>query len=108
MTLHEYQTKALSTAIYPLDNQRTYLSLALCEEAGEVAGKIKKVMRDCGGTFAAKDNLAIAHELGDVLWYLANLANATGYSLEEVARLNIEKIEHRVQNNTLHGSGDER
>lgn len=109
MNLNEYQMEALSTAIFPKDNEISYLALALCGEAGEVADKVKKVIRDFNSDFSddeIKSN--IAFELGDCLWYLANAAHAIGYSLDDIAKLNISKIKLRQQRGTLQGSGDNR
>lgn len=108
MEMNTYQKEAKATAIYPNDGNITYLALALCGEAGEVADKIKKVLRDKQGRFYAPDIAAIALELGDVLWYAANLANAIGYTLSDIAEINLQKINSRAQRGTLHGSGDNR
>lgn len=109
MTLNEYQTKALSTAIFPRDNEIPYLALALCGESGEVADKVKKVIRDKSENFAdEKTRNEIAMEIGDCLWYIANLANSLGLTLNEIANMNIDKINRRKQNGTLQGSGDNR
>lgn len=108
MTLNEYQQAAIKTAIYPNDNNITYLALALCGEAGEVADKVKKVLRDKNGQFYQPDIHAIAMELGDVLWYAAALAHVIGFKFHDVGRLNIEKINTRMERGTLHGSGDTR
>ena len=108
MELNEYQKAALSTAIYPNDGTISCLALALCGEAGEVADKVKKVLRDKKGQFFMTDLTAIALELGDVLWYVANLAKVLGYDLSDIATLNIEKIKGRVERGTLHGTGDNR
>jgi len=108
MELNEYQKAALSTAIYPNDGTISYLALALCGEAGEVADKVKKVLRDKQGQFYTPDITAIAMELGDVLWYAANLAKVLGYNLSDIATLNIEKINGRIERGTLHGIGDNR
>lgn len=108
MELNEYQKLALSTAIYPNDGKISYLALALCGEAGEVADKVKKVIRDKKGQFYMPDITAIAMELGDVLWYVANLAKVLGYDLSDIATLNIEKINDRIERGTLHGIGDNR
>lgn len=107
-SLNDYQDKAMSTAIYPNDKTISYLALALCEEAGEVAGKVKKVLRDKNGQFTDEDKRAIALELGDCLWYIANQANAIGCRLSDIAGMNIIKIDGRVKRGTLHGSGDDR
>lgn len=108
MEMNTYQKEAKATAIYPNDVNITYLALALCGEAGEVADKIKKVLRDKQGQFYVPDIAAIALELGDVLWYAANLANAIGYTLSDIAEINLQKINSRAQRGTLHGSGDNR
>lgn len=108
LSLNAYQQKALETALYPNDHEIPYLALALCGEAGEVADKVKKVLRDKGGTFYQPDIHAIVLEIGDVLWYAANLANVLGFKLSDVAQLNIYKINSRLERGTLHGSGDER
>lgn len=99
--MNEYQQEARKTAFYK--DKIIYPALGLCGEAGEVAEKIKKWMRD--GTI---DDQAVAKELGDVLWYVANLAEDLGYDLEEIARMNIEKLQSRQKRGKLHGSGDNR
>lgn len=108
MSLNEYQRLALETAIFPTDKSISYLTLALCGEAGEVADKVKKVLRDKNGQFYAPDMAAIALGLGDVMWYIANMAKFLGYGLSDIAKLNIEKIQGRIERGTLHGSGDDR
>lgn len=108
MTLNEYQETAMSTAIYPNDGKVNYLALAICGEAGELADKVKKILRDKDGEYKEVDKLALALELGDILWYAANLSSVLGYSLSEIAKLNVNKIAGRVQRGTIHGAGDER
>lgn len=108
LSLNDYQRKALETAIFPTDEKIGYLVIALCGEAGEVADKVKKVFRDKDGIFGEADNKAIALELGDLLWYAANLAHAINYDLSEIAQLNIDKINGRLERGTLHGSGGTR
>lgn len=108
MDLNEYQKKALSTAIYPNDGKISYLALALCGEAGEIADKVKKVLRDKKGQFYISDLSAIALEIGDVLWYAANLAQAIGFDLSDIAEQNLNKIQSRIDRGTLHGDGDYR
>lgn len=108
LSLNDYQQAAISTAIYPHDHEIPYLALALGEECGEVAGKVKKVIRDKNGQFFQTDINALALELGDVLWYAANLANTLGFKLSDIARLNINKINSRLERGTLHGQGDNR
>ena len=111
MDLDQYQEVASKTAVFPTDNSLMYLTLGLCGEAGEVAEKIKKHIRDSGSlqnTYPIHYKEALIRELGDVLWYLANLANELNVKLNKVARLNIEKIQKRMENNTLKGEGDDR
>lgn len=109
MTLNEYQQDALKTAIYPSGYGVVYPVLGLTGEAGEVADKIKKIIRDNGGRFSEEcHRRAIACELGDVMWYIAALAHELGYSLEEIASLNIQKLKDRRSRNKLGGSGDNR
>lgn len=108
MKLNEYQKAAMATAIRPNDNSISYLALAICGEAGELADKVKKVIRDKQGQFYIPDLTAIAMELGDILWYAANLAKVLGYDLSDIAQLNIEKINGRVERGTIHGEGDNR
>jgi NTP pyrophosphatase (non-canonical NTP hydrolase) len=101
ITAHEYQEKCKSTAIYPKKDAIAYLSLGLVSEAGEVAGKVKKNIRD--GT---ESN--VASEIGDVLWYCAMLANELGVNLGKIMEKNLEKLNDRKQRGTLQGSGDTR
>ncbi|MFA5169250.1 MAG: nucleoside triphosphate pyrophosphohydrolase family protein [Candidatus Paceibacterota bacterium] len=109
MTFQEYQTFSRKTAIYPnKDNNFIYPTLGLAGEAGEVAEKIKKVIRDGNGIVSDEKREEITKELGDVLWYVANLSTELKINLEDVASKNIEKLESRYQRNELHGSGDNR
>lgn len=107
--LNEYQQRALETAIYPKEQKIIYPSLGLGGEAGEVLDKVKKVLRDNNSDFSDADRRhAIAEELGDCCWYLAVLAHDLGYTLEEIAELNYEKLQSRKERGKLHGSGDNR
>ncbi len=108
MDIDAYQEKAVSTAIYEHDGEIPFLALGLCGEAGEVADKVKKVLRDKGGEFDAGVRHAIAFELGDCLWYIANLASAIGYPLSEIACMNNSKVEDRMERDVIHGCGDNR
>ena len=99
----DYQKKAVSFAIYPATHKVLYPTLGLCGETGEVAEKVKKQVRD--GVFNRHE---VAKELGDVLWYLANLSNDIGYNLDEIADINIEKLTSRQDRNKIKGSGDNR
>lgn len=108
MTLNEYQNRALATAIYPKQYKIIFPTLGLNGEAGEVAEKVKKVIRDNRSMFDDVRKKEIAKELGDVLWYIANLSNDIGYSLEEIAELNYEKVSSRKLREIIHGNGDNR
>lgn len=112
ITLNEYQEMALETAIYPEEFKVVYPTLGITGEAGEVSDKIKKLIRDKGykgGWIESdKDREDIALELGDVLWYVATLANDIGFTLEQVAMLNYFKLQKRKEQNKLGGSGDHR
>ncbi len=108
MTLNEYQQHALETAIYPEESRIVYPTLGLTGEAGEVADKVKKVIRDAGNNFTDEKKREIMKEIGDVLWYCATLSHDLGYDLEEVARTNVEKLHSRMERNHIHGSGDNR
>lgn len=108
MTLNEYQEKALETAVYPQNYKVIYPSLGLTGEAGEVADKVKKVIRDDKDIHDEGIRHAIAEEIGDVLWYVATLANDLGYTLEEIGRMNNEKLQSRKERDKIHGSGDNR
>ncbi len=108
MTLNEYQEGARRTAIYPSNQNIIYPTLGLTGEAGEVADKVKKVIRDNDQEFTTERKRDIALELGDVLWYAASLAHDLGYSLEEIAQMNLDKLASRMNRGKIHGSGDER
>ena len=109
MTFEEYQKLSRKTAIYPnKDNNFTYPTLGLAGEVGEVADKIKKVFRDGDGTVSEEKKQELTKELGDVLWYLAQLSTELGLSLDDIAFKNIVKLYSRMERNTLHGSGDNR
>lgn len=109
MTFAEYQVESKTTALYPdLGKNFVYPTLGLVGEAGEVAEKIKKVLRDKNGMIDETTKTELQKELGDVLWYLAQLSSELGLSLDDVATLNIEKLRSRQQRNQLHGNGDNR
>jgi NTP pyrophosphatase (non-canonical NTP hydrolase) len=106
--LSEYQRLSRSTAKYPRAEALTYPALGLAGEAGEFADHAKKVIRDDGGEVTPARREAMAKELGDVLWYVAQLASELELDLDEVARGNLEKLRSRQQRGVLSGSGDER
>ena len=111
MTFNNYQTNASRTAFYPrvFKNQGLYYTgLGLAGEAGEVANKIKKVMRDNSGNLTDEVKSVIADELGDVLWYCAGIADELGISLDDVAKKNIKKLADRLKRDKIKGSGDKR
>lgn len=109
MDFKEYQNKARETAIYPyVGNNIEYPTLGLCGEAGEIANKVKKIKRDYEGYMTKEIREALIHELGDVLWYLAMVANEAGLSLDYIAMLNVKMLKDRQDKDKLHGSGDDR
>ncbi len=109
MDFNDYQKKSKKTALYPdQGNNYIYPTLGLAGESGEVAEKIKKVIRDKAGKIDDADRIAITKELGDVLWYISQLSTELGISLDNVAEENIKKLESRLKKGTLSGSGDNR
>jgi len=109
MTFSEYQKKARQVAIYPnKGNNIIYPILGLCGEAGEVAEKIKKIIRDKDGKISKEDRESIAFELGDTLWYIYALADELELSLETIAKMNLEKLFSRKKRGKLKGDGDDR
>src|SRR4051812_8575098 len=109
MTLEEYQRESKKTAIYPQEHRIVYPTLGLTGEAGEVAEKIKKLLRlGLLQNIEAEQMQGIAKELGDVLWYLAQLATELGLDLEQIAKMNLEKLASRQERNVLHSAGDNR
>jgi NTP pyrophosphatase (non-canonical NTP hydrolase) len=109
MNLNDYQTQALQTAIYPDRGVNfVYPALGLVGEAGEVADKLKKVIRDNGGVLTDPVRDAVAKEIGDVLWYVAVLAYELDYDLDTIAENNLAKLASRQERGVLSGSGDAR
>lgn len=109
MDLNKYQTEALKTAVYPnMGSNFPYPALGLAGEAGEVADKLKKVIRDNDGILTDPVRDAVAKELGDVLWYVSVLAFELDYNLEEIAKNNLAKLASRQERGVLTGSGDNR
>ena len=106
--LDMYQKVALTTAIYPREQAIIYPTLGLTGEAGEVANKVKKIIRDGSDSKDEKLVSEIKAEIGDCLWYIAVLANDFDIKLSDIASANIEKLALRQKNNTIHGSGDDR
>jgi NTP pyrophosphatase (non-canonical NTP hydrolase) len=108
MDLSEYQRQSRRTAEYPREAWLAYPALGLAGEAGEVAEHAKKAIRDDGGKVGEQRRAAMSKELGDVLWYVAQLATELGLELDEIASQNLEKLFSRQQRGVLSGSGDDR
>jgi NTP pyrophosphatase (non-canonical NTP hydrolase) len=109
MDLNEYQTRSRVTAKYPaIGHAIVYPTLGLVNEAGEFAGKIKKVFRDKNGEINSETREALKAELGDVLWYLAQTCTELGVSLDEVAESNLTKLLDRQARGKIQGDGDNR
>jgi NTP pyrophosphatase (non-canonical NTP hydrolase) len=109
MDFQTYQKMSRETAIYPnLGSNYIYPTLGLSGEAGEVSEKIKKVIRDHNGVIDDAKKMEIQKELGDVLWYVAQLATELGLSMDTIAEKNIEKLFSRKERSVISGSGDNR
>ncbi len=109
MELSDYQDRSRATAVYPgAGANLLYPTLGLCGEAGEVAEKIKKMVRDDAGVLSPERRADLAKELGDVLWYVAQLATEAGLDLGEIAAGNLDKLLSRRDRDVLRGSGDDR
>jgi NTP pyrophosphatase (non-canonical NTP hydrolase) len=107
MKLSDYQRRSRATAVYPdAGANLTYPALGLCGESGEAAEKVKKAIRDDGGELTDERRAALGAELGDVLWYVAQLATEAGLDLDEVAEANLRKLLSRREREVLQGSGD--
>ena len=109
MELNDYQRESRKTALYPeVGNNPIYPTLGLVGEAGEVADKVKKILRDKKGVFDKDSRDAIKFELGDVLWYISQLSSELGYELDEIANSNLQKLNSRKIRGQIQGSGDDR
>ncbi len=110
MELNEYQKEALKTAKYPEKYRIIYPALGMGDEVGEVLGKIKKWLRGDDGVeeITTERKEALKLEMGDVLWYLSSLARDLDFSLDEIAKANIEKLKSRSDRGVIKGSGDYR
>ena len=106
MNFNDYQKIARSTAVYPEEYKVIYPALGLCGEAGEVAEKVKKIVRGDDRLNNVTSNIVM--ELGDVLWYVSALADDLGITLEQVAQWNVDKLQRRMQLNKIKGDGDNR
>jgi len=109
-----YQRNTARTAIYPGAGDKhsyaglSYVALGLSGEAGEVAGKVKKIARDARSVIADADRGRLADELGDVLWYVSQMATQLGFDLDSIASANLAKLRSRQERGVLQGSGDNR
>jgi NTP pyrophosphatase (non-canonical NTP hydrolase) len=109
MDFNDYQNKSRKTAKYPaIGHPLIYPALGLVNEAGEVAGKIKKVFRDKDGQINEETRQALKAELGDVLWYIAQVATELDLSMDEIAEYNITKLYDRLERGRIQGEGDNR
>lgn len=109
MDFDDYQKKSTHSIVLPeLIYDLKYLGLALAGETGEVAEKIKKLFRDAGGKLDESKKTDLIKEMGDILWYLARMADSLKIPLSQVAEMNLEKIKSRVDRQKIHGSGDNR
>lgn len=110
MKFDEYQKRALKTIISTDDElkDRLHWVLGINGEAGEIAEKVKKIIRDKDGVMNDEDRDAMAKEIGDVLWYLAVFADHLGFSFDDIAQANLDKLKSRHKRGKLGGSGDNR
>jgi NTP pyrophosphatase (non-canonical NTP hydrolase) len=108
MNFTDYQREARKTAVYPDEHKITYPALGLSGEAGEVANKVKKILRDDGGRLRPEVKDALSQELGDCLWYLALVAWDLELDLQNIAEENLKKLADRQARGTLQGEGDKR
>lgn len=109
MEFSEYQKAALKTAVYPdKGNNIVYPVLGLAGESGEVAEKVKKIIRNNDGIIDTDRKELLKKELGDVLWYIAAICYETGLDMDEVAQNNIRKLRDRQKRDLIHGNGDNR
>ncbi|MEK7094364.1 MAG: nucleoside triphosphate pyrophosphohydrolase family protein [Patescibacteria group bacterium] len=108
MTFEEYQKESRRTAKYPnIGSNFVYPTLGLSGESGEVAEKVKKIIRDAEGVVSEEARTAIQKELGDVLWYLSQIATELKISLDAVAEENLKKLLSRLERDVISGSGDD-
>jgi NTP pyrophosphatase (non-canonical NTP hydrolase) len=108
MELSEYQRLSRRTATYPREHWLAYPALGLAGEAGEVANHAKKILRDDDCVLTAERRAAMSKELGDVLWYVAQLASELELDLDQIASENLHKLFSRQRRGVLSGSGDDR
>lgn len=102
---NDYEMRIVKYDMYPESQKPLIYFLGLAGESGELCEKMKKIVRD-GGTL--ERNEAVAKEIGDVLWYITRIASQSGYSIAEIADMNLSKLQSRFDNNKIHGEGDNR
>lgn len=107
-SMNRFQDAALRSKVYGAGHSIIYPALKLNGEAGEVAEKVGKVLRDNDGVFTDELKAGIAAEIGDVLWYCAAIAQDLGFTLDDIANGNILKLKSRLKRGKIHGSGDNR
>ena len=108
MNIDDYQMFASTTAKYPKESGLVYTVLGMASEAGEVAGKLKKAIRDEGGVISPERKAVLLAELGDVLWYVAMVATELETDLSDVAVMNLDKLGDRDTRGVIGGDGDTR
>jgi NTP pyrophosphatase (non-canonical NTP hydrolase) len=111
MNITKYQQKSFETAIYPHKGTITglmYAILGLASESGEIAGKLKKIIRDKNSVISDEDKVEMKKELGDVAWYLCDTATELGLDMSDILEANIKKLADRKARGVLGGNGDNR
>lgn len=111
LSFNAYQEQAASTAVYPdkgTERGLEYVSLGLCGEAGSVGNQVKKIFRDDNGVLTPARKVAIRRQAGDSLWYLSQICQELGITLEELAAENLAKLSDRKDRGVIHGDGDNR
>ena len=111
LTFKRYQVDAKKTAVYPHQKELmglVYCALSITSEAGEISGKVQKLLRDGPVEINAEFRKSLMLEAGDVLWNLSALANELGVTLDQIARMNLKKLESRQTRNKIQGTGDNR
>jgi NTP pyrophosphatase (non-canonical NTP hydrolase) len=103
-----YQAFVVSTKRYSENFRLFYPVLGLASEAGEVAGKLKKILRDGDGEITQEQAAKLFDELSDVLWYVTCCVDDLGLNIQELAQYNVDKLSARVERGTIHGDGDNR
>lgn len=108
MDFKTYQIESRKTAIYPNCDGLYYVTLGLCGESGEIAEKVKKLIRDKNGVIDNEFRNDLTKEIGDLCWYMSQLCTELNIDFDDVATQNLEKLQDRQKRRKLHGSGDNR